>query len=109
MYQKRKKYFSDRVKAGYYKGKTVKRKAELRKKYLEKNDYNCKKCSWDTIPEILHIHHIDCDRENSKLENIIMLCPNCHYSRHYIEKTASWNPKMKKKYDTSNYNANWRT
>jgi hypothetical protein len=31
---------------------------------------------------IPHIHHIDGDRKNNKKNNLIILCPNCHFAIH---------------------------
>ena len=54
------------------------------KKYLmEFHNNKCEKCGWGeehpithTIP--LEVHHIDGDCTNNKLENLQLLCPNCH-------------------------------
>ncbi len=37
---------------------------------------------------ILAVHHIDKNRKNSKLENLIWLCHNCHFLVHHDTKTA---------------------
>lgn len=39
---------------------------------------NCKLDSWLTKALILEIHHKDGDRTNNKLNNLQLLCPNCH-------------------------------
>jgi hypothetical protein len=43
----------------------------------------CMKCEWacvnensNTIP--LELHHIDCNPDNNKSDNLELLCPNCH-------------------------------
>lgn len=54
------------------------------KRYLmEKFNNKCQLCGWgienpktDTIP--LEIHHIDGDCTNNHLDNLQLLCPNCH-------------------------------
>lgn len=41
----------------------------------------CDKCgieSWNNKSITIHLDHIDGDNENNKLENLRMLCPNCH-------------------------------
>ncbi len=43
----------------------------------------CAKCGYNEYPEILEVHHIDENRENNKLENLIVLCPNCHRKVHH--------------------------
>ena len=57
---------------------------EFIKKYLLKIHNNkCEKCGWgkknETTGKIpLEVHHIDGDCTNNKLENLQLLCPNCH-------------------------------
>lgn len=41
----------------------------------------CEKCGrthWFNEPIVLELHHIDGDRTNNSLENLQLLCPNCH-------------------------------
>jgi hypothetical protein len=41
----------------------------------------CEKCGrthWFDEPIVLELHHIDGDRTNNSLENLQLLCPNCH-------------------------------
>ena len=41
----------------------------------------CEKCDltkWLDVEIPLEIHHIDGDRYNNQLENLMILCPNCH-------------------------------
>lgn len=53
----------------------------LRNYLIEKNGYRCNECQldkWNNLKIVLEVHHIDGDRKNNKLENVILLCPNCH-------------------------------
>lgn len=52
----------------------------LRKKY----DYKCQKCHRDfkNNPKELHVHHIDGDKSNSALTNLMVLCHDCHKKFH---------------------------
>ncbi|MBI3573571.1 hypothetical protein HY090_00790 [Candidatus Kaiserbacteria bacterium] len=34
------------------------------------------------------MHHKDRNRNNNSLGNLELICPNCHYEEHYLEK--SW-------------------
>jgi YHS domain-containing protein len=43
----------------------------------------CERCGYNTIPEILQVHHKDMDRTNNVLENLEILCPNCHAEEHW--------------------------
>ena len=45
----------------------------------------CERCGYDK-PEILQIHHKDRNRRNSDLNNLEIICPNCHFEDHYLEK-----------------------
>ena len=48
-------------------------------------EYKCEICgidSWLGNKIILEIHHIDENRQNNTLDNIIVLCPNCHSQKH---------------------------
>lgn len=38
----------------------------------------CAVCHWVEDERILEVHHKDSDRNNNKVENLIILCPNCH-------------------------------
>ena len=44
----------------------------------------CYDCGYSLHPEILLIHHIDGNRKNGKLENLIPVCQNCHCLRHIV-------------------------
>ena len=44
-------------------------------------ELKCEKCGstiWNEKPIPLQLHHIDGDRTNNMLENLQVLCPNCH-------------------------------
>lgn len=44
----------------------------------------CKICGYNKHPCILHVHHIDHDRTNNKVENLLVCCPNCHMEQHIV-------------------------
>lgn len=54
------------------------RKRLIKEKILKNKCYKCNRTKWlgQNIP--LELHHIDGDRFNNNLSNIIVLCPNCH-------------------------------
>jgi hypothetical protein len=35
-------------------------------------------CCGFGVPEVLEVAHLDGDRENNEIENLAILCPNCH-------------------------------
>lgn len=43
----------------------------------------CKICGYKEYPEILQVHHIDENRNNNKVENLMVVCPNCHSKIHH--------------------------
>lgn len=58
---------------------TYKLKQRLLKKGLKKN--TCQRCgikSWNGLPINMELHHVDGSRTNHLLENLEMICPNCH-------------------------------
>jgi len=38
----------------------------------------CEICGYDECVRVLQVHHIDGNRENNAIENLIVLCPNHH-------------------------------
>jgi len=42
----------------------------------------CNSCGYNEHPEILRVHHKDRNRRNAQLENLEVLCPNCHVLEH---------------------------
>lgn len=47
----------------------------------------CRRCSYDKV-EILQVHHINRNRSDNELTNLELICPNCHFEEHFLEK--SW-------------------
>lgn len=65
----------------------VKSQRRLKIGLLKQRGEVCERCGYNKT-EILQVHHKDRDRLNSKLDNLELICPNCHYEEHYLEK--SW-------------------
>jgi hypothetical protein len=59
----------------------------LKLRLLEARGQKCERCGYDKR-EILHVHHKNRNRQNNNLGNLELICPNCHYEEHYLEK--SW-------------------
>ena len=58
---------------------TCKLKAKLLKEGLKENKCEC--CGiteWNGKSLVMQLHHIDGDNTNNSLDNLQMLCPNCH-------------------------------
>ena len=57
---------------------TTVRKMMIRRNMLQ----SCQRCGYSESIEILGVHHIDRNRKNNKLNNLEILCPNCHSLEH---------------------------
>lgn len=57
----------------------------------------CEQCGitqWFDKPINLEIHHIDGNRTNNELSNLLLLCPNCHsYTENYCGKNINTGKK----------------
>lgn len=78
----------------YYKKDKLIKGSELLKRLLKIREYKCEKCgisSWNGEHISLQIHHKDGDHFNNLLENLQILCPNCH------SQTKNYSGKSNKK------------
>jgi hypothetical protein len=51
----------------------------------------CNRCLFDKNPNILIVHHKDRNRLNNVLDNLEILCPNCHSEEHFNSKDGLYN------------------
>ena len=49
-----------------------------REKAFREYEHKCTICDWNEDSDVLEVHHIDENRENNKIDNLIILCPICH-------------------------------
>ncbi len=64
-----------------YSGGTTTYKLKLRllkANLLEKKCYNCNLTEWLGNPIPLELEHINGDNRDNRIENLTLLCPNCH-------------------------------
>jgi len=47
----------------------------------------CERCGYGK-QQILQVHHKDGNHHNNDIENLELICPNCHCEEHYLER--SW-------------------
>lgn len=64
-------------------GNTTKISGSIRTYLFKKYDNKCQKCGWGEINPTtgkcpLEIHHKDGNRTHNDLDNLELLCPNCH-------------------------------
>lgn len=50
-------------------------------------EHKCELCGWDEDERVLEVHHIDENRNNNNIKNLMILCPICHkkLTLHLIE------------------------
>ncbi|MDO8492365.1 MAG: HNH endonuclease [bacterium] len=65
----------------------VKNYKSLKIRLLECKGRSCERCGYSKY-EILQVHHKNRDRNNNDFKNLELICPNCHYEEHFLEK--SW-------------------
>lgn len=69
----------------------VKSYQTLKIRLLKSRGKACERCGYHKY-EILQIHHRDSNRLNNTMHNLELVCPNCHFEEHYLEK--SWLRKL---------------
>ena len=86
-YEKKKKSYIKRWKEGLESGNKGKKYIGIfgyvRTYIVEQANYKCSQCGWNEVNLFtgkipLEIDHIDGDWKNSSIENLRVLCPNCH-------------------------------
>ncbi len=70
------------------KGYRIRRSAKLSQKAKERDGYSCRACNFHFERQIVHVHHLDPLGEyqhpkDTKLADLVTLCPTCHYLAHY--------------------------
>ncbi len=65
----------------------VKSQRVIKLRLLQERGKLCEKCGYNKY-EILQVHHKDRSKNNNNLKNLQLICPNCHYEEHFLEK--SW-------------------
>ena len=53
----------------------------IKSKLFQEREYRCECCgitNWNGQEIKLQVHHIDGDHYNNDIENLMILCPNCH-------------------------------
>jgi 5-methylcytosine-specific restriction endonuclease McrA len=63
----------------------AKKARSLKVKLLKKRGGICERCGYNN-QNILQIHHKNRRRSDNSIENLEILCPNCHYEEHILNK-----------------------
>ena len=61
-------------------GNNIKR-GDAIKALVHLRGHQCERCNnstWENQPIALEVHHLDGNNQNNELENLQLLCPNCH-------------------------------
>ena len=67
----------------------------LKNKVKERDENKCQVCGQKAKPltrkyKCLDVHHIDCDYKNNNLNNLILLCKDCHSEAHHLLLKERW-------------------
>ena len=84
----------------------IQRPSKIKERLLNNGikENKCEICGiseWLGNPITIQLHHINGDREDNRLENLIMLCPNCHSQTHNFCKRKSLINKKSAQMETS--------
>lgn len=81
-------------------------KLPSRRYILNRANFKCEECSlpseWNGKPLALQIDHIDGNSDNNSLDNLRVLCPNCH------TQTETWCIRNTKNSKRRSYHRQWR-
>ena len=63
----------------------VKAQQALKLRLLKLRDNKCERCNFDKY-YILQMHHKNRNRNDNSIENLELICPNCHYEEHHFRR-----------------------
>ena len=69
--------------------------ASYRTNALQHYGSRCQLCGYDKHECVLQIHHIDHNRENNLLTNLLVCCPTCHVEQHILDNKVQFYNKLR--------------
>ncbi len=66
-----------------------------RAKALKEFPHKCNRCGWNEYVGALEVHHIDENRKNNIINNLEILCPNCHMVNHLLKSSGRYGGQRK--------------
>lgn len=69
---------------------------DLKEQIRKRDNYICKNCKSKQQKRKLQVHHIDYDKQNNSLNNLISLCQPCHNKSSSDKNRKYWIDKCKK-------------
>jgi hypothetical protein len=82
------KHKAQKISAGFYElhpSHYGKNESNYRKLAFSNYPKECNRCDYEKNINVLIVHHIDHNRQNNKLNNLEILCRNCHYEHHFCD------------------------
>lgn len=61
----------------------IKEFKQIKKYILKRDSYQCQEPYWEEEHSILHVHHIDYNKQNNNTENLVTLGNSCHIKTNY--------------------------
>lgn len=58
----------------------------IKEGYFKYECCNCKRTEWNNHPIPLELHHKDNNHKNNNIQNLTILCPNCHAVHHQLDR-----------------------
>lgn len=69
----------DKMRPDHYGDGRTAGESSYRKIAYANYEKKCVCCGYDEEPKILQVHHRDENHSNNDINNLVILCPNCHW------------------------------